>query len=120
MEGGLGMMLLANCGAAVTVALGGLGLLFPGYVGRMLGLRPELPLGISECRATYGGFFCGLGAGCLVFQSVPVFTVVGAAWCAAAAARLVSAPLDGTRSWHTLVGIGIEGGVGLSLLAARL
>ena len=114
------MMLLANCGAAVTLALGVLGLLVPVQVGRLLGLRPELPLGIAECRATYGGFFCGLGAGCLLAQSVPVFTVAGAAWCAAAAARLVSVAVDGSRSWHTLAGISIEASVGLSLLTARL
>jgi hypothetical protein len=78
------MMLLPNCGAVVTVMLGCLGLLFPKAVGRVLGIEPDRPLGISEFRATYGGFFLCLGIGCLVAQSVQVFTVVGAAWCAAA------------------------------------
>jgi len=100
--------------------LGGLGLLFPRAVGRVLGLEPDRPPGISEFRATYGGFFLGLGLGCLVAQSVPVFTVVGSAWCAAAGARLVSCVVDGSRSGGTLAGVVIEAGIGAALLAARV
>ena len=114
------MMLVPNCGAAVTAALGCLGLLFPSAVSRVLGIRPDGPLGMSELRATYGGFFMCLGIGCLVAQSSPAFVVVGAAWCAAALTRLVSWALDNSRSWHNLVGIGFEAGVGLSMLAAHL
>ena len=51
------MMLLPNCGAVATVMLGCLGLLFPKAVGRVIGIEPDKPLGISEFRATYGGFF---------------------------------------------------------------
>ncbi|MFY8220976.1 MAG: DUF4345 family protein [Pirellulales bacterium] len=116
----LGMMMLPNFGAAVTAAIGCLGLLLPGTVSRVLGIRPEGPLGTAEFRATYGGFFMCLGIGCLVAQSVPVFTVVGAAWCAAALARLISSAVDASRSWHNLFGIGFEAGVGLSMLAAQL
>ena len=104
----------------MTAAIGCLGLLLPGTVSRILGIHPDGPLGVSEFRATYGGFFLCLGIGCLVAQSVPAFTVVGAAWCAASVARLVSSALDGSRSWHNLAGIGFEAGVGLSMLAARL
>jgi len=116
----LGMLMLSNLGAVVTAAIGCLGLLLPGTVSRVLGIRPEGPLGTSEFRATYGGFFICLGIGCLFAQSVPVFTVVGAAWCAAASARLISFAVDGSRSWHNLFGIGFEAGVGLSMLAAQL
>jgi len=114
------MMMLPNFGAAVTAAIGCLGLLLPGTVSRVLGIRLEGPLGTAEFRATYGGFFMCLGIGCLVAQSVPVFTVVGAAWCAAASARLISSAVDASRSWHNLFGIGFEAGVGLSMLAAQL
>jgi len=113
------MMMLPTFGAAVTTAIGGLGLLLPGAVSRILGIHPWGPLGISEFRATYGGFFMCLGIGCLVAQSVPVFTVVGAAWCAAALARLTSCAVDASRSWHNLIGIGFEAGVGLSMLTAQ-
>ena len=92
------MMLLPTCGAAVTVALGCLGLIFPGTVSRILGLQPTGPLGIAEIRATYGGFFMCLGVGCLVAQSVPVFTAAGAAWCAAAITRIASSFVDRSLS----------------------
>ena len=114
------MMLLPNCGAVVTVVLGCLGLLFPNAVGRVLGIEPDRPMGISELRATYGGVFLGLGIGCLVAQSVPVFTVVGAAWCAAAVARIVSCAVDGGQTRHNLAGVGVEAGIGLAMLAVRL
>jgi hypothetical protein len=114
------MMLLPSCGAAVTAMLGCLGLLFPKAVGRVLGIEPEKPLGVSEFRATYGGFFLCLGIGCLIAQSVPVFTVVGASWCAAAFARVVSYVVDGSRTGHHLAGVGVEAGIGLAMLAARL
>jgi hypothetical protein len=114
------MMLLPNCGSVVTVALGFLGLLFPKAVGRVLGIEPDRLLGISELRATYGGFFLCLGIGCLVAQSVQVFTVVGAAWCAAAFARIISYAADSSQTAHNLAGVGVEAGIGMAMLAAQL
>lgn len=114
------MMLLPNCGAVLTMALGCLGLLFPSDVSRVLGIEPNRPLGISEFRATYGGFFLCLGIGCLAAESVPVFTVVGAAWCGAALARIGSLAMDGSRTRHNLAGVGVEAGIGLAMLAAQL
>lgn len=114
------VMLLPNCGAVVMVMLGCVGLLVPERVGRVLGIEPERPLGISEFRATYGGFFLCLGIGCLAAQSAQVFTVVGAAWCAAALARTVSCAVDGSRTGRNLAGVGIEAGIGLAMLAAQL
>lgn len=114
------MMLLPNCGAVVTVALGCLGLLFPKAVGRVLGIAPDRPLGVSDLRATYGGFFLCLGIGCLVAQSSQVFAIVGAAWCAAAFARIISYAVDGSRTAHNLAGVGVEAGIGLAMLAAQL
>ena len=114
------MMFLANCGALVTALLGCLGLLFPAAVCRVLGVDTQGPLGVSEVRATYGGFFLCLGIGCFVAQSPSAFTVVGAAWCAAAAARVLSFAVDGSRSWQNVVGILFEASVGGAMLAAML
>jgi hypothetical protein len=114
------MTLLANCGALVTAVLGFFGLLFPSAVSRVLGIQPDGPLGISEFRATYGGFFLCLGIGCFVAQSPSAFTVVGAAWCAAAAVRVLSLAVDRSRSWQNVVGILFEASVGGAMLAARL
>jgi hypothetical protein len=112
------MMLLPNCGAVVTAALGCLGMLFPAAVSRVLGIQPAGPLGISELRATYGGFFLCLGIGCVGTQSATVFAVVGAAWCAAAVARLLSLAVDGSRSSRNVAGIAFEASVGLAMLSA--
>lgn len=113
-------MLLPNFGAVVTAMLGCLSLLFPKAVGRVIGIEPDKPLGMSEFRATYGGFFLCLGIGCLVAQSVQVFTVVGAAWCAAAFARMICYAVDNSRTAHNLAGVGVEAGIGLAMLAAQL
>ena len=104
----------------MTAMLGCLGLLFPRAVGRVLGIEPDRALGISEFRATYGGFVLCLGIGCLVAQSVQVFTVVGAAWCAAAFARIISYAVDSSRTAHNLAGVAVEAGIGLTMLATQL
>ena len=114
------MTLLANCGAVVTAVLGCLGLLFPSAVSGILGIRPDGPLGISEFRATYGGYFLCLGIGCFVAQYPSTFAVVGAAWCAAAAARVLSLTIDESRSWQNVVGILFEASVGGAMLAVML
>jgi hypothetical protein len=51
---------------------------------------------------------------------VQVFTVVGAAWCAAAFARMMSYAVDSSRTAHNLAGVGVEAGIGLAMLAAQL
>ena len=102
------MMLLPNLGAVLTVVLGFLGLLFPKAVGRVLGIDLDRPLGTSEFRATYGGFFLSLGIGCIVAQSVQVFTIVGAAWCSAAIVRMVSCAVDNVWTSSNLAGVVLQ------------
>jgi hypothetical protein len=70
-------------------------------------------------NATHFRLIC-LGMRCLVAQSPSVFTVVDAAWCAAAAARVLSLAVDGSRSWQNLVGILFEASVGGAMLAVML
>lgn len=111
-------MLVPNLGATVTTLVGCLGVLFPTAVSRVLGIEATGLPGISELRATYGGFFLCLGMGCLAAQSPPVFMVVGQAWCAAAVARLVSFAIDGSRSHRNVAGIVFEASVGLAMLSA--
>ncbi len=48
-------------GAILTTILGVGGLLKPLMVAKLVGLTPSAPHGISEVRATLGGFFIGLG-----------------------------------------------------------
>jgi hypothetical protein len=111
---------LANVGAAITTALGILGALAPRAVGEAIGVRAVGALGVSELRATYGGFFAALGAGCLWTQSRLAFALVGAAWGGAALARLGSLAVDRSRSAKNLGGVLFEASVGGLLLSAMV
>ncbi len=109
--------LLHNLGALVTLGMGGLGLLRPLAVARLIGLQPEGRLGLSELRATYGGLFGALGAFALATRDEVAFTLVGAAWLGAAAARVADAFLvhGANRSvWRAAL---FEAGVAILLLA---
>jgi hypothetical protein len=111
------MSLIPNLGAAITLILGCLSLLFPERVSEIVGIRGQGPLGTSELRATYGGFFLCLGAGCLATQSEHAFMVVGAAWCGAAIARLISLVVDKSRSRENLLGLALEATIGAMLMS---
>jgi len=99
---------LASLGAVLTVALGLLGFLAPLSAGRIVGLKPEGPRGLSELRATYGGLFAGLGLACLVLQVPAAYAVAACAWLGAALARLASMALDRNPSWLNAGGLALE------------
>lgn len=111
-------MLLANVGAVLTTVLGVLALLFPVSVARVLGVEAKNPLGNSELRATYGGFFIGLGLGGWIAQSSTVFAVVGGAWCMAGIVRLLSIGFERSLSSKNVVGAGLELVVGFAMLSS--
>ena len=111
-------MLLPNFGALINVGLGCLALLFPNSVARVLGIEAKSPLGGSELRATYGGFFIGLGVGCLIAQSSAVFTVVGGAWCAAGCIRVMIIGFERSWSLENVIGATVELTIGLAMLSA--
>jgi hypothetical protein len=86
---------LHHLGALVTLGMGGLGLLRPSAAARLIGLEPRGRLGGSELRATYGGLFAALGLFALATRDEVAFTMAGAAWLGAAAARVGDAILNG-------------------------
>lgn len=53
--------MLAILGAFLTTVLGVLGAVAPARVARLVGIEPLGGFGLSEVRATYGGFFIALG-----------------------------------------------------------
>jgi Domain of unknown function (DUF4345) len=108
--------LLTNIGAAITLALGVLGLVSPTSAAKLVGIKPDGVLGVSEIRATYGGFFIGLGLGCLWLQAPQAFLVAALAWIGAACARLLSVVLDRSLSVKNMGGIVLEAGIGALLL----
>ena len=106
--------------SAVTLTLGLLGLLAPGRVAGLMGIRAEGAPGRSEVRATYGGIFLGLGAACLVLRAPEAFAVAGAAWALAALARLGGMAVERDASAKNLSGLAIEEVIGLALLSGTV
>lgn len=111
---------LRQVGAVITMGLGVMSLLAPQLTARFTSIKPQGKIGISEIRATYGGFFIALGLGAIVLQSPVVFELLGLAWLAAAAGRVYSMVVDRSRSRKNLGGIAFEAVIGLLCLAGRL
>lgn len=105
-------------GAAVTVAFGLLGLLFPLTAAGLVGIEPKPGAGRSEVRATYGGLFVGVGLACLWLQSTEAFLVAGGAWLGAAVARAFAIVVEREPSAGNFGGLAVEAVVGGMLLAA--
>ncbi|MFM7322463.1 MAG: DUF4345 family protein [Armatimonadota bacterium] len=106
------MEMLALVGATLTAGLGVLGLVAPRVAGRLVGLAPTGPRGLSELRATYGGLFLAMGTACLVLRHPAAFAVAAAAWIGAALARCISLVIDRDRSRENLGGVCLEGAMG--------
>jgi hypothetical protein len=80
--------------SAAMVLLGITALIRPTEFGALIGLRAEKPVGTSELRAAFGGLFIGLGVGAIVIREPAVFGMLGAAWFAGSAVRIVSVFAD--------------------------
>jgi len=106
--------------AAVTIALGALGFLNPNGAQSLTGVRASAREGISEIRATYGGFFLALGLMALTMREPLVFTTAGVAWCGAAAARFLSLFIDRIWTPKNMGGVLFEAAIGASFLAPRI
>jgi hypothetical protein len=103
-------------GSVATFGLGVFGLFWPKAAATMVGIVPEGERGLSEVRATYGGFFLAMGLYATIWQSNEVFRGLGLAWLAAAAARAFSFVKDDSRSGANVGGIVMEAAIGASLL----
>ena len=110
------MMTLNLVGVTITCALGILGLVRPTVAARFTSITPDGKTGLSEIRATYGGFFLALGVHCLVVQEDLAFSMLGIAWLGAAGGRMVSVVVDQSREAKNLGGVLFEGCIGVLLL----
>lgn len=107
---------LGNFGAAVTAGLGGMGLLRPSAAAAFTSMAPVGRVGVSEIRATYGGFFLALGGYALLSQEPIAFVAAGLAWLGAAGGRLLSVVVDRSTEAKNLGGIVFEAAIGALLL----
>jgi len=110
------MNTFAAIGAAISVAAGLLGFLWPQQVSKVIGLGLPSPLAISEFRATYGGLFIGAGVAVLIIGSSDAARVLGAAWAGAFIARAASVVVDRSQSKENFAGLIIEAAVAALLL----
>lgn len=111
-------VILNNVGALVTAGLGLMALVRPSAAASFTSIQPQGLLGVSEIRATYGGFFLALGGYGLWTQIPPAFTVAGIAWLGAALGRTVSVVVDRSTSAKNLGGVVFEAAIGGLLLAS--
>jgi hypothetical protein len=103
-------------GAIFMTVLGIGGFFKPLMVAKLVGLTPLEPHGISEIRATLGGFFIGLGGFAVYSQNTVIYGAIGIGWVGAAIARVFSVIIDRKINKENIGGIILEGGIGLLLL----
>lgn len=108
-----------NLGALITLLLGMLALIRTDLIQRFVSIRGIGKEGLSEVKATYGGFFISIALYALILQSYTAFTVLGAGWLGAALIRLVTL-LQGAFTWKNLGGVIFEALVGCLCLARQL
>ncbi len=114
---------LAYISAAITMAIGLLGLLNPALTVRMLGLEVVDPRGFSQARGTFGGLYLALGAMILWAVSArsagPTFLRAAAVLVGATAlGRLASILIDGAVTPLNLLFFAIETTVAVVTLLA--
>lgn len=110
------MSVAAYTGAAISMAAGILGLLWPRTVSRVIDIQIQVRLGLSEVRATYGGLFIGAGLAVVFIGNRNAALVLGAAWAGAFFARLLSFVFDRTRTKENVAGLAIEATIAVLLL----
>lgn len=110
------MVWLNYLGAGITAALGMLGLLAPRTIADFVSIEPVGPIGKSEIRATYGGFFLLFGIVCLFSGTPATFHILGYGWLGAAAGRLFSFLPDRAFSGKNLAAVAFEAAIGFLLL----
>jgi len=105
----------ALLGASTMVLFGLSALMRPASL-EIVGVTTTSPLGTSEIRSVFGGMFVALGVACLLTRDPLLFGVVGAAWLADVAVRVVSAFVDGVppRQALTVLAIGATMGAALA------
>lgn len=107
---------LANLGVIISLLLGLLAVFRADLIQSFVSIRAVGKEGLSEIKATYGGFFIGISLYALITQSSMVFTVIGIGWLSAALIRFLSMLSQG-YSMRNLGGVIFETVVGLLCLS---
>ncbi len=86
--------MFAALGAAITIAMGLMGLLVPSAASRLTGLTAGSKTAFAEFRGTFGGMFIALGLVPLVTGDPAAYAVAAAAWLASGLGRFASIVWD--------------------------
>ena len=102
--------------AIATVATGALSLFAPRAVFGFTGLSAPGPRGITEIRAVLGGLFIGLGLAPFILRSPAAYKMLGIAYLAIFAVRLVSLFVDKSFEQSNYISLAVEIALGVILV----
>jgi hypothetical protein len=108
--------ILKIIGAIGTVATGFISLLAPRSIKGFTGLEATGPRGITEIRAVLGGLFIGLGLAPFILREPATYRMLGIAYLAIFAARLVSLFVDKSFEQSNYISLGVEIAFGVILM----
>jgi len=84
------MTVTSNIGAAISLVLGIMAIIWPSKIATFTSVKSIGKEGVSEIRATYGGFFVGISLFGIVTQHPQAFVLLGCGWLCAAVVRFVT------------------------------
>jgi hypothetical protein len=79
-----------NIGTIISLFLGVIAVIFPSKIETFVSIKSVGKTGVSEIRATYGGFFIGLSIFALISQLHTVFIALGFGWIGASFIRFIT------------------------------
>ena len=107
---------VALIGATLTLILGVVAIIKPILIGELVSIQAVGKLGVSEIRATYGGFFFGLALFAIYTQELNVYLSLGFGWVGAAIIRACTLFI-GNYSVKNLGGVIFELTIGLMCIS---
>jgi len=108
---------IPNIGAGINLLLGVVAIIWPSKIESFVSIKGKGKEGISEVRATYGGFFAGVALYAMFTQLPAAFIALGLGWLSAAIIRLGTL-LFGYYTPKNLIGTIFESAIGFMCTAA--
>ena len=84
------LTITSNIGATISLILGIMAIIWPSQIAAFVSVKSIGKEGMSEIRATYGGFFVGISLFGIATQNSQAFVLLGCGWLCAAIVRLVT------------------------------
>ena len=108
---------LHQIGTAFTLLLGIVAIIQPAVIAKFVSIEAVGKLGVSEIRATYGGFFFGLAGFAIYTQESSSYLSLGFGWIGAAIIRVFTLFFD-SCSIKNIGGIIFELTIGLMCISS--